>query len=227
MKKYAIITGANRGIGLATANIFLKNGYGVVGTGRSNFQPEHNDFHYYSCDVSNFDQCQKLFQQVRKDWGDGLIALVNNAGLGYSAPIDKLELNQWHEMINTNVNGVFYMTKLAVPLMKAQEAGHIFNLSSIAGKTGIETMGGYCASKFAVTGFTHSIYKELRPYGIKVSAIYPGSVNTAFFDAIPGVESNDSMMRAEDIAETIWNAFNTHPNFHILDIEMRPLKPKK
>jgi short-subunit dehydrogenase len=110
--------------------------------------------------------------------------------------------------------------------MKRAGARHIINISSIAGTTGVEGMAGYSATKHAVRGLSHSLFKEIRNDGIKVTCIYPGSVNTNFFDDIEGIESNDNMMRPQDVAEAIYHAIHTHPNFHVVDVEMRPLKPK-
>ena len=116
---------------------------------------------------------------------------------------------------------------MIVPGMKKLKRGHIFNIGSIASNTGIETMSAYCGTKFAVKGITHSLYKELRPHGIKVTCIYPGSVNTNFFDPFEHVEANEYMMNPKDVAKTIFQAYETSFNFHLVDIEMRPLQPKR
>jgi short-subunit dehydrogenase len=109
--------------------------------------------------------------------------------------------------------------------MKAQDEGHIVNISSIAGTLGIEQMAGYCGTKFAVRGISQTMYKELRNFGIKVTCIYPGSVKTNFFDKIPTVTVNDNMMMPEDLAATIVHCLKSHPNFHHVDVEVRPLRP--
>ena len=87
-------------------------------------------------------------------------------------------------------------------------------------------MSGYVGTKHAVTGIGHSIFKELRNHGIKVTTIYPGSTNTHFFDKIAFANANEHMMRPEDIAQTVLGALQTHPNYHVVDVEVRPLKPK-
>lgn len=110
--------------------------------------------------------------------------------------------------------------------MIEMEEGHIVNISSIAGTNGVETMSGYVGSKHAVTGIGHSIFLELRKHGIKVSTIYPGSTNTNFFDSIEFADANENMMRPEDIALTILQSLQTHPNYHVVDVELRPLMPK-
>ena len=110
--------------------------------------------------------------------------------------------------------------------MRANREGHIINISSIAGLEGIPTMTGYCATKHAVRGLSHSLYKEVRDYGVKVTCIYPGSVKTNFFDDIDSVKLTDNMMRPQDIASTIVFSLETYANFHQVDIEVRPLMPK-
>lgn len=224
--KVAIVTGASKGIGLETVKALLATGAKVAGWSRSQPDLEHENFHFVEVNMRDYASVEKAFKQTTDKWGKELAILVNNAGLGYQGKFEEMPVEEWHAMFETNVNGIFYATRLALPLMKALGEGHIINISSIAGTTGIETMAGYSGSKHAVRGISHSLYKEVRNDGIKVTCIYPGSVNTHFFDAIDTVQANQNMMRPEDVAETILHAVQTHPNFHLVDIEMRPLKPK-
>jgi NADP-dependent 3-hydroxy acid dehydrogenase YdfG len=224
--KVAIVTGASKGIGLETVKALLAAGAKVAGWSRSRPDLEHENFHFVEVNLRDYASVEKAFKQTTDKWGKELTILVNNAGLGYQGKFEEMPMEEWHAMFETNVNGIFYATRLALPLMKALGEGHIINISSIAGTTGIETMAGYCGSKHAVRGISHSLYKEVRNDGIKVTCIYPGSVNTHFFDAIDSVQANQNMMRPEDVAETILHAIQTHINFHLVDIEMRPLKPK-
>lgn len=226
--KVAIITGVSKGIGLATAEALLAKGAIVAGWGRT--APEHlthDRFQFFACDVRDEVAVQEAFTNTQRELGAGVHVLVNNAGLGISGEVDGFSSEQWKLMFDTNVHGMFYCTKAVLPQMKKQQLGHIFNISSIAGTTGIEKMAGYCATKFAVRGFSQSVFKEVRKDGIKVTCIYPGSTQTNFFDDIPGTEANDSMMQPQDIADTIIYAAETPFNFHLVDIEMRPLQPKK
>lgn len=110
--------------------------------------------------------------------------------------------------------------------MKQMDEGHIINVASIAGLNGLASMSGYCGTKHAVRGISHSLYMELREFGIKVSTIYPGSVQTNFFDDIEGVQAHENMMRPEDVALTMVQTIETHPNYFVADIECRPLRPK-
>lgn len=224
--KIAIVTGASKGIGHAVALQLLEQGMKVAGWSRSKPAIAHQNFLWVQCDVGKHESVQQAFEQTIAQWGEAIAVLVNNAGLGYEGRLDEMPVEQWHQMMNVNVNGIFYCTRLLLPLMKAREEGHIINLSSIAGTTGIENMSGYCGSKFAVRGISHALFKEVRKWGIKVTCIYPGSVNTHFFDEICSVTANEHMMRPQDVAEAILHTIQTHKNFHIVDVEMRPLKPK-
>ncbi len=223
MSKTAIVTGSSKGIGLATVNTFLDQGFNVVGWSRSETKVDNPNFKWVACDVSSYDAVKKALSQSLDFLDNRVDVLVNNAGFGIPTPILNCDPKDFDAMQATNVNGLFYCTHSIAPLMKEQGHGHIFNIASIAGTTGIETMGAYCASKFAVRGFTLSIYKELRKHGIKVTGINPGSVNTDFFNEFEMVTADDTMMQATDIAQTIWNAYDTQKNFHQVEIEMRPL----
>ena len=225
--KVAIVTGVSKGIGLATARLLLQRGAIVAGWGRQ--QPaelQHERFSFFACDVRDEVQVQEALTNTRRELGPDVHVLVNNAGLGVSGPVDGFSSQDWHRMFDTNVHGLFYCTKAVLPLMKKQQLGHIVNISSIAGTNGVENMAGYCATKYAVRGFSHSIFKEVRNDGIKVTCLYPGSTQTNFFDDIPGTTANEHMMQPEDIAGCIVYALETPLNFHIVDVEMRPLQPK-
>lgn len=224
--KVAIVTGASKGIGLATVKALLAAGAKVAGWSRSKPSLEHENFVFVETDISHYESVEIAFKITREKLGDEIAILVNNAGLGYQGRFEEMPLEEWHRMFNVNVNGIFYATRLVLPVMKQRGEGHIFNISSIAGTTGVEGMAGYSGSKHAVRGISHSLYKEVRNDGIKITCIYPGSVKTHFFDTIDSVEVNENMMRPEDVADTILHAVQTHHNFHLLDIEMRPLKPK-
>ncbi|GAB2477688.1 SDR family oxidoreductase [Hymenobacter qilianensis] len=226
--KVAILTGVSKGIGLATAQALLAKGAIVAGWGRTRPKDlKHEHFHFFECDVRKQASVQVAFANTIKQLGAEVHVLVNNAGLGIAGPVDGFSADDWHMMFDTNVHGTFYCCQAVLPAMKRQQIGHIVNISSIAGTTGIEKMAGYCASKFAVRGFSQSLFKEVRNDGIKVTCLYPGSVRTNFFDDIPGTDANEHMMQPQDIADTIIYALQTPFNFHIVDMEMRPLQPKK
>lgn len=224
--KLVVVTGVSKGIGLATARLFLERGYRVAGVSRSESPLEHEHYRYYQLDVSHHESVKKSFDQICEDFGMNIDILVNNAGLGYSSLLHEMSDEEWHKMFDINVHGLYYCSKKVIPAMIEKGYGHIVNIASIAGTMGVETMAGYCGTKHAVRGISHSLYKEIRHHGIKVTCIYPGSVNTHFFDDIDSVTANENMMRPEDIALSILQAVETHPNYHVVDLEIRPLKPK-
>ncbi|NEM99013.1 SDR family oxidoreductase [Pontibacter burrus] len=224
--KIAVVTGVSKGIGLSTVEALLDKGAIVAGWGRNAPELKHENFHFFECDVRYPESVQRAFDQTISQLGVHVSVLVNNAGLGIGGYLDEQSIEDWLTMFETNVNGVFYCSRLVLPGMKELGEGHIINISSIAGTTGIEGMSGYCGSKYAVRGISQSLYKEVRNYGVKVTCIFPGSVNTNFFDNFENITSRENMMRPEDIASTIVHALESHANYHHVEIEVRPLMPK-
>ncbi|HHC79443.1 MAG TPA: SDR family NAD(P)-dependent oxidoreductase [Flavobacteriia bacterium] len=224
--KVAIVTGASKGIGLATVKILLENNVKVTGWSRSKTDISHPDFLNIQMDIRDIQSVEDAYKQAIAHFGKDIHILINNAGLGFTALFEELKVADWHQMFDTNVNGIFYATRLVLPQMKKIEEGHIINISSIAGNTGIETLSGYCATKFAVRGLSQALYKEVRNFGVKVTCIYPGSVQTNFFDKIDSITANENMMQPGDIASTILHCLTSSPNYHHVEIEVRPLQPK-
>ncbi len=224
--KIAIVTGVSKGIGLCTVKDLLDSGVVVAGWGRTAPDLQHENFHFFSTDVSDLESVDASYQETVDKLGKDISILVNNAGLGFESPFEDTPVEQWHQMFRTNVDGIFYCSRLVIPQMKAMDEGHIINVSSIAGNTGIPGMAAYCGTKFAVRGLSQSMYKELRNFGIKVTCIYPGSVKTNFFDKIDSVTISDNMMMPEDISSTIMHCLQSQGNYHHVDIEVRPLRPK-
>lgn len=220
----AIVTGASKGIGLATVNALLAAGCNVAGWSRTPMTLTHQRFKPFQVDVRDYAAVEKAFDATCSDFEMNPAILINNAGLGFEDTLEDLSLEKWHSMFQTNVDGIFYCTRLALPAMKKVGKGHIVNISSVAGMTGIPGMTGYCATKYAVRGLSQALFKEVRKFGVKVTCIYPGSVQTNFFDEIPSVEVSDDMMKPEDIASTIVHCLSSSDNYHHVDIEVRPLK---
>ncbi len=225
--KVVVITGASSGIGLAAAKLLLEQGATVVSWSRSRPKISHPDFHFFECDVQHEYSVMTAYEQTVERLRQNIYVLINNAGLGIQGALDTMAPKDWLTMMDTNVNGIFYCSRLVIPQMKKQQEGHIINISSIAGLTGIENMSGYCATKFAVRGLSHALFKEVRNYGIKVTCIYPGSTDTHFFDGMEGGgTAPEHMMKAEDISSTILHVLQSPPNYHHVDIEVRPLMPR-
>tara|TARA_R110001606_G_scaffold151745_1_gene292327 strand:+ start:64 stop:765 length:702 start_codon:yes stop_codon:yes gene_type:complete len=223
--KVAIVTGVSKGIGLETVKQLLEGGAIVAGWGRTSPKLDDPNFHFFKTDVSDWDNVQASYKATSDKLGKASV-LVNNAGMGYQGLIHEMDVAEWREMYDINVHGLFYCIKVAVPSMIELGEGHIVNISSIAGTSGIKTMSGYVGTKHAVRGISHSIFQELREHGIKVTTIYPGSTNTNFFDSIELANANDNMMRPQDVASSIVQSVQTFANYHVVDVEVRPLWPK-
>ncbi|MEQ8473818.1 MAG: SDR family NAD(P)-dependent oxidoreductase [Marinoscillum sp.] len=224
--KRAIVTGVSKGIGLEVARQLLEADVHVVGWSRTRPDLTHSNFHFLKVDVADFNSVDSAYKESRSLIGDDIHILVNNAGYGVAGAIDELDLDDWKGMFDVNVHGLMYCTRVVVPQMKKMDTGHIVNISSIAGLNPVKNMSGYAAAKHAVTGFGHSLFMELRDWGIKVTNVYPGSVKTNFFDDIDGMDAHDNMMRPEDVAKSVIDLLNTHPNYLPVDLEIRPLRPK-
>ncbi len=225
-KRLIIVTGVSKGIGKSTVTALLEAEYRVAGWGRNNPGISHPDFQFFKCDVSHDNQVISAMMQTRLKFGDAIYGLINNAGFGHFGKIEELPLEQWHAMFNTNVHGLMYCTRAVVPFMKTAQKGHIINISSIAGLDGVVQGSGYSATKYAVRGISHSLYKELREDGIKVSCVYPGSVETNFFDSVEAITTSKNMLQPEDVAALLVQLLGSSANFLTVDVEIRPLMPK-
>lgn len=224
--KVAIVTGVSKGIGLEVVKILLDKGVTVAGWGRTQPDLDNLNFHFFTCDVAKEESVESAYQDTVEKLGSDIRILVNNAGFGVAGETETFSSEDWKAMFDTNVHGIFYTTKRVISAMKKADEGHIINVASIAGLNGVKNFAGYVGTKHAVRGISHSLYMELRDFGIKVSTIYPGSVQTNFFDEIPGMDAHEHMMRPIDVATTIVQTLETHPNYFVADVECRPLKPK-
>ena len=233
--KVAVVTGASSGLGRHFAAALVDRGAHVFGLARSTdtlnaLRDEWGDrFHPVACDVRDEDQVDAAFDTVR-DEGGRIDVLLNNAGLAQFGPVDEQSAEEWDVQQDTNVRGVFLCTRAAVPTMKQQNAdegfgGHIVNIASIAGLLGNPNISAYNASKFAVRGFSEAIMKELRDDGIKVSCVYPGSIETNFFE-VADASMTDNPLQPEDVTETVMHLIEMPNNHLISEVVMRPLRPR-
>lgn len=221
----AVVTGANRGIGLECVQQLLQKGARVYGICRSGCTTEHPNYTCLKADVGNVDEVNRAMDEILAKH-DAVDILINNAGLGYFGFCEQLEVEKWQEMFATNVHGIFYCTRRVLPSMKTKQSGHIINIASTAGLEGYAQTSGYCATKFAVRGFSDALYKEVREEGIKVTCVYPGSVKTDFFRHHSGIEPHDYMLQPEDIAAQLIYALESPKNYHPVNLEIRPLQTK-
>lgn len=224
--KLAIVTGASKGIGLAVVELLLEQGAKVAGWSRKPVTIDSEDFLHVEADVSDGESVANAYQQTVDHFESTPSILINNAGVGFMAEMLETTFDQWKMMFDVNVHGIFHCSTAAIPAMKAAGTGHIINVGSVAGRNPVKNMVGYAGTKHAVTGISHSMFMELREYGIKVTCIYPGSVKTNFFDDFDGIEAHDNMMMPQDVASSIVHCLNTPDNYLPVDFEVRPLKPK-
>ncbi len=223
--KNAIVTGVSSGIGLETAKALLNKGCTVYGISRRGAAIHHHNYIDVRADIGNYAQLESVLQPLIIS-GQNADILINNAGLGYFGKIDEMPLDQWHEMFNTNVHGVFYCIKLLAPLMKKHQLGHIINISSIAGLQAVVEGSGYSATKFAVRAISHAIFRELRPFNVKVSTIYPGSVNTAFFENIDHKLSYEDMIQPEEMVKSLIQMLESDDAYLPFELEVRTMRAK-
>ncbi|AAM73302.1 MAG TPA: KR domain-containing protein [Chlorobaculum sp.] len=196
----AVVTGSSSGIGLAICRALLDAGASVFGLSRRETPIAHERFRWLKTDVTVEAEIDQAFEAVFAESGR-IDLLVNNAGIGFFRDIESIDPVEWRRLIDTNLTAMFLCTRKVVPSMKAAGRGMIVNIGSVAGKRGIRGGTAYCASKFAVNGFSESLMEELRGFGIRVSCINPGSVMTEFFDHA-GIEPKKHM-QSDDLAQLI------------------------
>ncbi len=181
--KTVLITGASRGIGRETARKFYKNGYNVIINYNKNvkaaldLQSELPNSMVIKADISNETEVRYMIDNVIKKFGF-VDVLVNNAGIAQQKLFTDISTDDWKNMMNVNINSVYYLCKYVVPHMIRKKMGKIINVSSMWGITGASCEVHYSASKAAIIGFTKALAKELGPSGIQVNAVAPGTIMT-------------------------------------------------
>jgi NAD(P)-dependent dehydrogenase (short-subunit alcohol dehydrogenase family) len=198
--KTAVVTGSSSGIGFAVCRALLEAGASVFGLSRRETSIAHERFRWRQTDVTQESEIDRAFDAVFAE-RERVDLLVNNAGFGFFHDIELIDPAEWRQLIDTNLTAMFLCTRKVVPGMKAARCGMIVNIGSVAGKRGIRGGTAYCASKFAVNGFSESLMEELREFGIRVACINPGSVMTEFFDHA-GLQPK-KYMQPDDLARLI------------------------
>ncbi len=237
MKKTALITGATSGIGHATAYEFAKQGINLVLCGRrlerlntiQKALSKLTDVHILNFDVRNKTETLNAIASL-PDTFKTIDILVNNAGNAHGLdPIDEGSIDDWDAMMDINVKGLLYVSKAIIPQMTARQSGHIINIGSSAGKEVYPKGNVYCASKHAVLAITEGMRIDLNPYGIKVSSINPGLVQTEFSQVrFKGDANANSIykgfkpLQAKDIAEIIYFAVSRPDHVNIADLLVFP-----
>jgi short-subunit dehydrogenase len=225
----AIITGASRGIGKAVAHIFGLHGYNLLLGSKSEeallatAEELQTAYPHISVDAKAMDLSNKQEAQGFAEWAssaaDTIDVLVNNAGLFLPGNILDEADGTLEQTMNLNLYSAYWITKILLPKMVAQQSGHIFNMASIAGLQAYPNGGAYSISKFALLGFSKNLRRELMPHGIKVTAVIPGAVYT---DSWAPFVAPERIMEAEDIAKMIYAASCLSPQAVVEDIILRP-----
>ncbi|MEO1013349.1 MAG: SDR family oxidoreductase [Bacteroidota bacterium] len=230
--KVAYITGGSKGIGFGVAQKLLEAGMRVAISGRTLDTVERAARELGSkdrvlavqSDVSKHGDEQKAVQKILEQWNQ-LDVVLANAGVGHFAPVDEMGEDQWHEMINTNLNGVFHTLQASVEALKKSK-GYYMTLASLAGTNFFASGAGYNATKFGVVGFTQAAMLDLRKYDIKVSTIMPGSVATHFNGNEPD-QKDAWKIQPEDIGKLVLDLLTMNPRTLPSKIEVRPSRPDK
>lgn len=236
--RVAIVTGGSRGIGRGIAEALLADGWCVHFCSKNPASVEEalRELREHlagrgdlvqgrAVDVRNQEEVDAFVRGVLDREGR-IDCLVNNAGLAHFAPVDELTGDQWREVLQTNLDGCFYFLHAVAPAMKRQGNGWIFNISSLAGKNPFAGGGAYNASKFGLIGLSEAAMLDLRPHGVRVASILPGSVDTGFGPRSGG-RDRSWMLRPEDIASMVLHLLSYPPNALPSLVEMRPSRPPK
>ena len=214
--KKAIITGGSRGLGKATAIAFANQGIDVAITGRNEADLKETvaelkalgvNATYATFDIGNYEEVKKGIQEIMNTFNTVDI-LVNNAGIAAFGSFLEMDVNQWQSIIQTNVMGMYYVTKEVLPYLIANNQGDIFNVSSTAGLAGNPNTSAYSASKFAVIGMSESLMKEVRKNDIRVCTLTPSTIasDMSIQLGIASKDSTETVLQPEDFAELIVSA---------------------
>jgi len=192
--KIAVVTGASRGIGRATTTLLGGAGAKVAGCARQAVDE------VIACDVGRPADVERFAAEVLRRFGPPDL-LVNNAGLVARAPLEETSLQNWDAVLDSNLKGTFLVTRAFLPAMRARRGGRIINIASISGRQGTAGLTAYCAAKHGVVGLTRALAEELRPDGITVNAVCPGSVDTDMLRV--GMPGARPAMSPEDVANVV------------------------
>lgn len=230
--RVALVTGGSKGIGLAIAAALLARGARVVITGRDVAALDAARQHLGSsdaveavaADVRDLADVRRAIQRCVDRFG-GLDILINNAAVAHFVPVAEMTDQQWHDQIATNVTGVFYCCREALPHLRSRGGGWIIDISSLAGRNWFPRGAAYCASKAALNAFGEAFMQEVRYDNIRVTTIMPGSVNTGF--AGGSIATDQWRLEPEDIARVAVDLIAHEPRSLPSAVEIRPSKPPR
>ncbi len=235
--RVALVTGGSRGIGLAIAEALLTAGAAVVITGRDQ---SHLDaaraqlsddgrggrVHITRADVSSAAEASGAVSAAVETFG-GLDILINNAGVGLFASVADMDPAAWDQIIGTNLSGVFFCCRAAIPAMRRRGGGWIINISSLAGKNPFVMRAAYCASKAGLNAFSEALMQEVRYDDIRVSCVMPGSVATTFGRGAAGSGQDEWKLAPADVARVVMDLLGHSARSLPSRVEIRPSKPPR
>jgi NAD(P)-dependent dehydrogenase (short-subunit alcohol dehydrogenase family) len=231
----AIVTGGSRGIGLAIAHTLVAEGMNVAITGRNESHLSEARRRIESAGTGRVETLRadmRRYEEVERAVGatvsrfGGLDVLVNNAGVGVFVNVADMTPEQWSDVIDTNLTGVFYACHAALPHLRSRGGGYIVNISSLAGKNAFVGAAAYCASKSGLNAFSEALMQEVRYDNIRVTYVMPGSVATGFSGG-DEQKGADWKISGADVAEVVLNLLRSDPRSLASRVEVRPSKPKK
>ena len=228
--KVAVVTGGTKGIGYEIAKAMLQKGMKVAITGRSQKTAseaaktlgDSEQIIGIETDVRNYESQQMALTKVVKKWGR-LDAMIANAGVGHFVDIEDMTAEQWQEVIDVNLTGVFYSTKVALAELKKSK-GYLITIASLAGTNFFAKGSAYNASKFGLVGFSQAVMLDVRSAGVKVTTIMPGSVAT-HFNNHPVTEKDAWKIQPEDVGQIVIDLLKMHPRTLPSKVEVRPSMP--
>jgi 3-oxoacyl-[acyl-carrier protein] reductase len=232
----ALVTGGTRGIGHAISKALLERearvfvcatGQRGVDAWLARMTPAHpGAIAGAPCDVRRRGDVRAMMQAAEAQFG-GLDILVNNAGIGVFSPVEKMSVDDWDRTLGTNLSGVFYCCREAIPLLKRRGGGYIINIGSLAGKNAFAGGAAYNASKFGLIGFSEALMQDVRYDHIRVSCVMPGSVDTGFGGSGAGAQPGTWKLLPEDVAQVVVSLLDMDPRALPSRVELRPSEPKK
>ena len=227
--RVALVTGGSRGIGLAIAQSLARLGAAVAICGRDRtalesaaaaLEKRSPRFFFHPTDVTQAAQVSELVRETEAALGS-INILVNNAGIGLFGPAHEKTEADWDRVVNTNLKGVFLVSRAVVPSMIRRGSGEIINISSLAGRNTFAGGGIYCASKWGLMGLSGCMMEDLREHGIRVSVVCPGSVATEFSGSPP--KNPAKALSPDDVAHAVEAIVTQRPGSVLSEIQLRTL----